>query len=305
MSKVVLGTRGSALAREQTRRVEARLREVHPGIEVETRVYRTQGDRDRDHPIRDMGGVGVFVSELESALARGEIDAAVHSLKDLPANQPDELEVRAVLAREDARDALVSRDGWDLISLPEGARVATGSPRRRAMLVHQRRDLRFVEIRGNVDTRVAAVERGDFDAVVLAMAGLLRLGIRSPTAVALPLELCLPAAGQGTIAVETRIDDERTGPLVTALRDPATWDASVAERAFLRRFGGGCEAPVGVYAHLAGGGIHVEGAAFAPSGLAAVRVCERGERGRAGELGHRVADGLRVAGGRALVVAGG
>jgi hydroxymethylbilane synthase len=225
-----------------------RLRAAEPGAEVEIVLIRTTGDARQDVPLREMAGKGIFVREIEAALLREEVDIAVHSAKDLPSTDPEGLMLAAFCARADPRDALVSRHGG-LNALPEGALVATSAPRRIAQLRHYRPDLRFTEMRGNVDTRLAKLERGEADALVLACAGLDRLGRAEVIAERLPLAVSLPQVGQGCVAVQCRADDMETIARVRAACDHApTRDAVTLERAFLALLGGGCTAPVAAHA---------------------------------------------------------
>lgn len=251
MSRVVLGTRGSELALTQSKWVAARLREAHPGLDVALEIFSTAGDRILDRPLPAIGGKGLFTRELEEALLDGRIDGAVHSLKDLPTENPPGLAIGAVPRRENPADVLVTRFGGGLESLPEGAVVGTSSPRRRAQLARLRPDLRFTDLRGNVPTRLRKVREGVVDATVLAAAGLSRLGLLDGLdARAMPPELMLCAPGQGALALQIRADDGRMAALAAALHDYATADAAAAERAVLARLGVGCSAPVGALARI-------------------------------------------------------
>ncbi len=248
----VIGTRGSRLALRQTDIVLNALRSACTAARLDVRAIRTAGDRSRAS-LSEIGGRGVFVVELERALLSGEIDIAVHSLKDLPSLETPGLTIAAVTLREDPRDALVSRDGRLLSDLPPRAVVGTGSPRRAAQLLALRPDLRVADIRGNVDTRIRKVQDGDYDAVVLAAAGLARLGCLDRAAEILPPEVMLPAAGQGALAVQARTDDGEAAELVRAVDHPDTRAAVTAERAFERRLGGGCQAAIAALAVILSG----------------------------------------------------
>jgi hydroxymethylbilane synthase len=248
---LVLGTRGSALARAQAERVAVRL-----GDDVELRIVRTHGD-DSPRPIRELGD-GSFVTALEDALRRSEIDVAVHSLKDLPTDDRAGLVVAAIPEREDPRDVLVTRERGGLATLPPRARVGTGSARRAAQLRVVRPDLEFADIRGNVDTRLAKVSRGEYDATVLALAGLRRLGVAVADAEVLSLGEMLPAPGQGALAVQCRADDSRTRALAERIDDRDLHRATDAERELLRLLGGSCDLALGAYAHAADGEIALE-----------------------------------------------
>jgi hydroxymethylbilane synthase len=289
-----IGTRGSALARWQAEKVRARLAEWN--IPAELVLIRTSGDRDASTPLHAMGGKGIFIKELEDALLDRRIDLAVHSMKDVPTDMPAGLIIGAICARDDVRDALVSRHGLGLDALPAGARVGTSSLRRQAQLLHRRADLRMVEMRGNVDTRLAKVERGDYDAIVLAKAGLDRLGLAGRITEVLSADICLPAAGQGAIGVETRSGDSAVLAVVARLDDAETRAAIEAERAVLAGLEGGCLLPLGVWARTAATGFIVEACVLAADGSESMRVSRVGLPGQAENLGREVAAELRERG---------
>lgn len=275
-SLITMGTRGSALARWQTEWVMTRLREAWPVVGFGVKLFTTSGDRLLDKPLPEIGGKGVFTEELENALRAGEIDIAVHSLKDLPIDDAPGLTIGAISAREDARDVLISREGWTLAGLPAGARVGTSSLRRSAQLLAARPDLTLLPLRGNVDTRIGKVMRGDYDAIVLAAAGVRRLGLAAHITEYLPYDVMLPAPGQGALAVQCRAGDERIRDLLAALDDRPTRLAVTAERAFLNGLGGGCSAPVAAYALAAPqppvSGLHLTGLVASPDGKRTFRV---------------------------------
>ncbi|MEE8347810.1 MAG: hydroxymethylbilane synthase [Dehalococcoidia bacterium] len=235
----VVGSRGSPLSQRQTKLALDALRAERPDARFQMRAIRTAGDRSRAS-LSEIGGRGVFVAELERALLDGEIDFAVHSLKDMLSESTDGLAVAAVTERADVRDVLVSRRGLTLAALPEGAAVGTGSPRRAVQLLAARPGLRIADIRGNVDTRIRKVEDGQYDAVVLAAAGLARLGLLDRAAEVLSTEVMLPAVGQGALAIQVRADDAEAAELVAVLDNDASHSATAAERAFEARLGGGC-----------------------------------------------------------------
>ena len=271
-----IGTRASALARWQTDRIAAALSAQDPDVRCEPVPVTTRGDADRLTPIPALGEVGVFTQALEDALHSGAIDLAVHSLKDLPTTPSPGLTVVAICEREDARDVLVGRAGVGLGDLPPGASVGTSSLRRRAQLLALRRDLRPVPIRGNVDTRVRRTRDGSCDAVILAAAGLHRLGLAQAITEYLPLDVMLPAPGQGALAVQCRTDDANVRRQVARLDAPAVRAAVTAERAFLTALGGGCSAPIGAHA-VVNGTVRLAGVVADPDGHHAIRV--RGESG--------------------------
>jgi len=244
-----LGTRGSALARWQTNHIADRMREVYPQLVTETVVISTRGDQVLDTPLPLVGGKGLFTAELEAALHSGEIDCAVHSLKDLPTEDPDGLTVGAIPPRADPADVLVSREGYTLETLPEGAIIGTSSNRRAAQLLHLRPDLRMKDIRGNINTRVrkALNPAQGYDAIVLAQAGLTRLGMQDSISQVLTFEQMLPAPGQGALAVQCR-DEPESLQRLAPIHDAQTALAVVAERAFLAALGGGCSVPVAAFA---------------------------------------------------------
>ncbi|MDF1502401.1 hydroxymethylbilane synthase [Roseisolibacter sp. H3M3-2] len=247
-----LGTRGSALALTQARLVAAALAGAHPGVEVEIVTITTKGDVRTDVPLSAIGGVGVFAAELEAALRAGEVDFAVHSAKDLPSTAPADMALAAFLEREDPRDVLVSgvAGAGTLRALPHGARVGTSSPRRACQLRAARPDLDLRDIRGNVDTRLRKLDAGEYDAIVLAAAGLRRLGLIGRATEHLDPADMLPQVGQGAIAIEVRADDAATAALVALVDHARTRAAVEAERAFLARLGAGCTAPAGAHAAL-------------------------------------------------------
>jgi hydroxymethylbilane synthase len=246
--KLIFATRPSALARWQTQWVMSALKNLHADLECEEKVITTQGDKILDKPLPEIGGKGLFTQELEMELLSGAVHCAVHSLKDLPVENPAGLTIGCIPARAEVRDALISRNGYTLATLPEGAVVGTSSLRRAAQLLSRRPDLHTESLRGNVDTRVRKAIDGQYDAIILAGAGLTRLGLEEHVTEWLSLEVMLPAPGQGALAVQCRTDDHATLSLLAALEDPSTRKAVTAERAFLSGLGGGCSVPVAAYA---------------------------------------------------------
>jgi hydroxymethylbilane synthase len=296
-----LGTRGSLLARRQAEMVRDVLLALHPDLTIELEFISTHGDRAADVPLHLLSGQGAFARAIEEALLAGTVDLAVHSLKDLPARERPELALAAFPPRADARDALVSRDNISFAALPGRARVATGSPRRAAQLLAARPDLRIVDIRGNLDTRLRKLESQGLDALVLAVAGLERLGLADRIAEALPIELCLPAVGQGALAVQCRADDAATRALVAALDDPATRAAVEAERALLAALGGGCKVPIAAHAAPRAGELRLEGMVAATDGSEVVRDALSAPVAAAALLGIGLAARLMAAGAASLV----
>ena len=304
--QIVIGSRGSKLALWQAEWVRARLAQLSEGADVRIEVIKSTGDRLQDVPLAAIGGQGVFTKELEQALAGRRIDVAVHSLKDLPTTIPGGLAITAVPEREDARDALVLPAGAEgagasIRSLPAGARVGTSSPRRQAQLRHLRPDVELLDLRGNVDTRLRKLDGGDYDAIILASAGLRRLGFERRISAAVPTDEMLPAVGQGALGVETRADDAATNALVARLEHEATRAACTAERALLRRLGGGCQVPIAAHAVVAGGRLRLEGFAGAPSGEVVIRESVEGAPADAAALGEELAERMRELGAGSLL----
>jgi len=295
-----IGTRSSRLAMWQTEWVAAKLRRLHPGVEIEVVPIRTLGDRDRSTSLAAMGRVGVFTKEIEDALLDGRCDVAVHSYKDLATSLPDGLVLGAVPVRADPRDALASRSGLGLDDLEPGGLVGTSSPRRRALILHRRPDLRVADLRGNLPTRLRAAgialdegrdpEGEPLDAVVVALAGLERLGLTEHATEILEADSFPPAPAQGALAVEIRADDHRTAGIVSALdHGPTRW-ATAAERAFLIAMEGGCHLPLGALAETDGDRGRLDGAVIDPDGTSAVRGSASGRD--PAEVGRSLAEEL-------------
>jgi len=285
-----IGTRGSALARWQAEFVRAAL--ARHGATAELVIIRTSGDRDRQSSLRVIGGKGVFTKELEDALLEERIDLAVHSMKDMPTNLPAGLEISAICQREDVRDALISRGGLKLDQLPSGARIGTSSLRRQTQLRHYRADFEMVDMRGNVDTRLAKLEQGDYDAIVLAKAGLDRLGKAEQISEILPPEICLPAAGQGAIGIETRRREDEFAGVVRKLNHQPSQAAVEAERAVLVGLEGGCQVPIGVWARMESGSLRIDARVLSADGSESIRESRTGSPENGTELGRSVAAAL-------------
>ena len=285
--QLTFATRPSALARWQTAHVIQLLQAAHPGLECREHVITTTGDHVLDHPLPEIGGKGLFTSELEEALLSGKVHAAVHSLKDLPVENTPGIVVAAIPEREAAHDVLVSAEGQTLSSLPEGARVGTCSLRRTAQLLARRPDLRILPLRGNVDTRLRKVLSGEYDAIILAQAGLTRLGLQAHISEVFPLDVMLPAPGQGALAVQCRADDSVTFELLSTIHDPLTAAAVAAERAFLSGLGGGCSLPIAAFAEKNNGQIILTGAVISADGRQAIRLTAADKEPH--KLGERLA----------------
>ena len=299
-----LGTRASALALWQANAIRDQLlaRWAEVGLEVDLIEISTKGDRVVDRPLNQVGGMGVFVKALEDELLAGTIDLAVHSMKDMPGHLPEALEISCTPARADPRDALVGPAGQTLDSLPTGTRLGTSSLRRGALARRLNPGLDVVSIRGNVPTRVAKISTGEVDAVLLAAAGLERLGMAEVISEYLDLESFCPAACQGILAIETRSADTDVAALLAPLTDPDAAVQAAAERAFLSTLGGGCQVPMACHARLLEGGrIHVRALVVDPSGAPLFEASEAGTRDQAAELGRALAGTLRRMGAGEIV----
>jgi hydroxymethylbilane synthase len=301
-----IGTRGSQLALWQARAV-ARALEAH-GMDAELVIIRTSGDRLQDAPLADVGGKRLFVKEIEEALLADEIDLAVHSAKDLPAVLPGGLTVAATLHREDPRDVFVLREGLaarDLAAvagiLPAAPRIGTGSVRRAAQLAAVLPGAAFAPIRGNVDTRLRKLHEGDYDALVLAAAGLRRLGLGDRIATAIPPDVCVPAPGQGIVAIETRTADRAVREAVAAVHDADAAAALAAERAVVEALGGGCQLPLGALATRPNHDLDLRATVCSLDGTRVVRTRRQGPASDPGALGRKVADELRAGGADAIL----
>ena len=299
---LLIGSRKSALARSQAEWVARLVSAAWPELQVRNVWMDTEGDRKRDVPLPAIGGKGLFTAELEAAILDGAIDIAVHSLKDLPTDLPPGLALLAVPEREDPADVLVSAEGLRLSELEDGARVGTSSLRRRALLLNARPECRPLDVRGNVETRLAKLERDEYDALLLAAAGLKRLGRLSPTMRALEAPAWLPAPGQGALGIEGRADDERVHGLLDAIEDQRARAETDCERSVLAALGGGCQVPIGALALRKGGDLTVHAAVLSEDGSQAIRASTRGPVGDAVGLGRLVADELRARGADELLV---
>lgn len=302
--RVRIGTRGSQLALRQAEEVASGLRRARPRLEVELVPIRTSGDRLATAHLAEVGGKGLFVQEIDEALREGRVDLAVHSLKDLPAERPKGLVLAAFPRREDPRDVLVAATATRLESLSRGARVGTSSLRRSVQLLARRPDVVATPIRGNVDTRVRKLRGGEYDALVLAAAGLRRLGLLDGTVTALAPEEMLPAVGQGTLGVEAREDDPLILELAGTLTDAETRAATLAERAFLEAIGGTCTTPLAAYARLTEAGLRLDAFVATPDGARALRDGDVGDPDAPEALGQRLAARLLAAGAAAIIEAG-
>lgn len=297
-----IGSRGSALALAQTHWVRDRIARLYPDIEVAVRIIKTSADRQPQMSLRTGTSIGVWVKELEDALLAGEVEIAVHSMKDLPTVIPDGLEIGAVPEREDARDALVAAPGINsLADLPPACVVGAGSIRRRSQILALRPDFHLQDIRGNVDTRLQKLDRGDYDAIVIACAGMNRLGLEGRITCALEFCDMLPAPGQGALAVQVRRKDEWISALLGGIHHAPSATAVRAERTFLRLLGGGCNSPVGVHASFDGGALSIAGLIAAPDGTQVIRERVRKDSGVADDAAAELVEALLHKGGDALL----
>ncbi len=296
-----VGTRASKLARRQTEIVVEKLKLHFPDLAIEVIPLTTRGDSQRDRPIAELGATGVFVKELEEALLAHEVDLVVHSLKDLPTDIPGKLTLAAVLQREDPRDVLATRDGLKFEQLPPNARVATSSRRRAAQLAEIRKDITFIDIRGNIDTRLRKLDEDFCEATLLAHAGLLRLGLTEKVSQIFDPSVLTPAAGQGALAVECRADDLSLLEKLVHLEDRNVRAEITCERSFLYELGGGCSVPIGVLAHADGDKLEVTGCIAALDGKQVYRMQHEGNLSAASLIGKELAMKMLDSGARPLV----
>ena len=292
----IIGTRVSRLALRQAELAAAALRAALPHATFRLEYIRSTGDLHSRDPLSNIGSQGVFVGELESSLRNGDIDIAVHSLKDMPCEESPGLTLAAITVREDPRDALVSGKGHDLASLPQGAKLGTGSPRRAAQLAAARPDLRITDIRGNVDTRIHKAQTGEVDAVVLAVAGLSRLGWLEQASEILPVDTMLPAVGQGALALQVRADDDEALQVAGTLEHLPTRLATSGERSFLRHLGGGCRAAAAALGEVTSGSLRLRGLATSMGGQLLLQEEVRGQANHAESLGALLANRLLTKG---------
>ncbi len=298
-----IGTRGSKLALAQANWVKAQIEGRHPEITVELVIIKTTGDKIQDVPLAQVGGKGLFTKEIEEAMLAGEVDLGVHSMKDVPTELPAGLTIGVISAREDVRDAFISRKYRSLAAVPAGGRIGTSSLRRKAQVLHVRPDLEVLTLRGNVDTRLRKLESEGFAAIILAAAGLKRLGLAHVITAYLEPEQMLPAIGQGALGIEYREGDAATREALAFLDDPAVHTATAAERAFLNRLQGGCQVPVAAYGQLKDGWLLLTGLIADVEGKTVYRDRISGAPGEAEALGRQLAEMLLARGGAAILSA--
>jgi hydroxymethylbilane synthase len=298
---VRIGTRRSQLALWQANWVKGEIEGRFPDVRAELVLIQTTGDKILDVPLAQVGGKGLFVKELEEALLDGRADLAVHSMKDVPVVFPPGLHLPVITAREDIRDAFCSADGTRLLDLPRGARIGTSSLRRRAQILHRRPDLEIVSVRGNVETRLRKIAELPLHGVILAAAGLKRLGFADRITEILPFDLSLPAIGQGALGIEARVGDEATLALVAHLDDPSAHAGVAAERAFLRRLEGGCQVPIAAFGTESEGTVCLQGLVASVDGRRVVKSRARGPASEAERLGVILAEELLASGAREIL----
>ena len=289
--KLRIGTRGSKLALWQANWVKSELEKTH-GLVVEIEKIKTTGDKITDVPLAQVGGKGLFVKEIEEALLDGRVDLAVHSMKDVPTEFPQGLALRCITEREDPRDAALTHKGENIFELPQGSKVGTSSLRRRAQLLFRRPDLEVLDLRGNLDTRIRKLEEGRFDAVILAGAGMRRLGWAERITHYIEPEQMLPAIGQGALGIETRSDDDKTNKLVRFFNHHETWVAVRSERALLKRLEGGCQVPIAAFATVSGGSVSMTGLVASVDGKTIIKDTIQGPEADCEALGVELAERL-------------
>ena len=302
MKSLRIGTRGSPLALWQAHHVTGLLRAVHPGLAVELIEIQTVGDQGLNVPLTQLGGDGAFTKAIQHALVENRVDLAVHSLKDLPTFKVEGLTLAAVPSRGPTGDALVSKKHRSFADLPTGAIVATSSLRRKAQLLHRRPDLKLIDIRGNVDTRLRKLVEQDLDATILAQAGLLRLGLNHEITEVLDATWMFPAVGQGALGLECRVNDAETLAIVAMLNDAPAHAAVLAERAMLRGLGGGCQVPIGARTIIVDGMLKLQGVVLPPDGTQRITAEASMPPEQAEALGEHVASMLRAQGAQALLI---
>jgi hydroxymethylbilane synthase len=298
---IIVGSRGSKLALLQTELVVQRLRESYHDLEFHIKRIKTSGDRYRTTSLAEIGGQGIFIKELEEALLSGEIDMAVHSLKDMPTELSSAFKLAAVGMRIDARDAFLSKSGKPLSEMPAGACVGTGSERRAVQLRAYRPDIQIRPLRGNIDTRLSKLYSGELEGIIVAAAAMLRMGWGDRITEYLPIELFLPSVGQGALAVEIGALDQELSGLLSVVNDEPTWQSVQAERAFLSALGGGCRAPIAALGTVADNSLHLEGMVASSDGSRTIRAAEHGAPADSEKIGKLLAEKLLSLGARELI----
>jgi hydroxymethylbilane synthase len=301
-NKLTIATRGSMLALWQAEWIKSQLQELDPSLTIELNKIKTTGDKILDVPLAQVGGKGLFVKEIEEAMLRGEADLAVHSMKDVPTELPEGLHLSTITKREDPRDAFIA--GKEINSfndLPQGANVGTSSLRRICQLLNKRPDLKITQLRGNVDTRIRKLDEGEFDAIILATAGVKRLGHEDRITEKIPVDISLPAIGQGAVGIECRTDDEFTNRLLDNLDHYETSVCVRAERAFLKRLEGGCQVPIAAYAKIKDGAVFIQGLVGSLDGKTLLKSSVQGMPENAESLGTDLAGDLLAKGAKKIL----
>jgi len=296
-----IGTRGSQLALYQANWVKEKLTHAHPDLNVTLIKIKTTGDKIQDAPLAKIGGKGLFVKEIEEALIQRKIDLAVHSIKDVPTEFPKGLHLSVITQREDPRDVFISKDGRPLGDLPQKAKIGTSSLRRQAQLLHFRSDFELIPLRGNLDTRLKKLKTMDLDGIVLALAGVKRLGLEEKITEIIPTEISLPAIGQGALGIETRQEDRKVEGQIQFLKDQDSWIAVSAERAFLKKLEGGCQVPIAAFARIIGAALHIDGLVGTIDGKRLVRHHRVGPVEKAESLGIELAEILLEKGAKEIL----
>jgi len=296
-----IGTRGSQLALYQANWVKEKLTHAHPDLNVTLIKIKTTGDKIQDAPLAKIGGKGLFVKEIEEALIQRKIDLAVHSIKDVPTEFPKGLHLSVITQREDPRDVFISKEGRPLGDLPQKAKIGTSSLRRQAQLLHFRSDFELIPLRGNLDTRLKKLKTMDLDGIVLALAGVKRLGLEEKITEIIPTEISLPAIGQGALGIETRQEDRKVEGQIQFLKDQDSWIAVSAERAFLKKLEGGCQVPIAAFARIIGAALHIDGLVGTIDGKRLVRHHRVGPVEKAESLGIELAEILLEKGAKEIL----
>jgi hydroxymethylbilane synthase len=301
LHELKIGTRGSQLALFQANWVKNQLDQTQSDLKVTLIKIKTTGDKIQDAPLAKIGGKGLFVKEIEEALLQKRIDLAVHSIKDVPTEFPQGLHLSVITKREDPRDVFVSRDGKTLKELPPNAKIGTSSLRRQAQLLHYRSDFELLPLRGNLDTRLKKLKTMNLDAIVLALAGVKRLGLEERITEIIPTDISLPAIGQGALGIETRLNDKKVEERIQFLNDNDSWIAVSAERAFLKRLEGGCQVPIAAFARTFGSALHMDGLVGTIDGQRLVRHHLEGPIEKAESLGIELAEILLARGAKEIL----
>ena len=299
--KIIIGTRGSILALWQARWVQSCLQKIYPDCSVDLLIIKTKGDKILDVPLAKVGGKGLFVKEIETALLEKEIDLAVHSMKDMPSEIPEGLCLGAITKRENPHDVLISRKGHSLSDLPKNASIGTSSLRRSSQLLHQRPDLKIVPLRGNLDTRLKKLETEKLDAIILAAAGVIRLELENRITEYINTSIMVPAVGQGALGIEIRSDDTFMTSTMNQLNDINTNSAVSAERSFLHQLDGGCQVPIGAYAKVENNSLHIQGMVAGLTGNPLLKYELSGPPEKAVQLGIDLASQLMQQGAKELL----